>query len=133
MPVALVTGGNSGIGRASAVALARDGFDVGITWHSGRDKANEVVAEIEHEGRHCATRELDLHSAEDAQRVVGELADELGGIHALINNAGHGATNPFLELELSEWRSVVDVDLTGAFAAGQAAARRMVAQGGGGS
>ena len=133
VPVALVTGGSSGIGRATAVALARDGFDIGFTWQSSRERANEVVAEIEQEGRRCATRQLDLHSAEDAQRVVEELADELRGLDALVNNAGHGAMTPFLEMGLEEWRSVIDVDLTGAFAAGQAAARRMVELGNGGS
>jgi NAD(P)-dependent dehydrogenase (short-subunit alcohol dehydrogenase family) len=133
MSVAIVTGGNSGIGRATAVALARDGFDVGFTWQSSRERANEVVAEIEQERRRCATRELDLHSAEDAQRVVEDLADELGGLDALVNNAGQGASTPFLEIDLEEWRSVIDVDLTGAFAAGQAAARRMVELGNGGS
>ena len=133
MPVAIVTGGSSGIGRATAVALARDGFDVGFTWQSSRERANEVVAELEQEGRRCATRQLDLRSAEDAQRVIEELADELRGLDALVNTAGHGAMTPFLEMGLDEWRSVIDVDLTGAFAAGQAAARRMAELGDGGS
>ena len=133
MPLALVTGGNSGIGRATAVALARDGFDVGITWHSRPERVTETVQEIKAAGRQCAERELDLHSAEDAARVIGELTDELGGVDALVSNAGHGSSTPFLDMELSEWRSVVDVDLTGAFAAAQAAARRMVDQGRGGA
>ena len=133
MSVALVTGANTGLGRAAAVALARDGFDIGLTWRREREQADEVVREIEQEGRRCATRQLDLHSSEDTARMVAELADELGGLDAFVNNAGHGAMTPFLELELAEWQSVIDVDLTGAFVAGQAAARRMVELGTGGA
>jgi len=133
VPIALVTGGNSGIGRAAAAALAEDGFDLGITWHTEEERVEATVKEIEGLGRRCAVRELDLHSAEAAARVVGELAGELGGVDALINNAGQGSSTPFLEMELSEWQSVLDVDLTGAFAAAQAAARRMVDQGRGGA
>ena len=133
MPVALVTGGNSGLGRACAVALARDGFDIGFTWRRERERHDQAVDEIEQAGRRCATRRLDLHSAEDAAGVIGELADDLGGLDALVNNAGRGASASFLDLELSEWRSVIDVDLTGAFAVAQAAARRMVELGTGGA
>ncbi len=133
MPVALITGGNSGLGRACAVALAREGFDIGFTWRAERARHDQAVSEIERAGRRCATRRLDLHSAEDAAGVIGELADELGGLDALVNNAGRGASASFLDLELSEWRSVIDVDLTGAFAVAQAAARRMVELGTGGA
>src|SRR5918912_558175 len=64
--------------------------------------------------------------------VVGELADALGGLDVLVNNAGTGDSTPFLEVELDIWRHVLEVDLTGAFLCGQAAARRMVAAGRGG-
>ena len=111
MPVALVTGASSGLGRAAAVALARDEFDVGFTWRRARERADEVVREIEQDGGRSAIRQLDLHSAEDAARVVAELADELEGLDAFVNNAGHGSMTPFLDMELSEWRSVIDVDL----------------------
>src|SRR5919205_502228 len=109
MPVAIVTGGNSGIGRAASVALAEAGFDVGITCH------------------------LDLHAVHEAAQAVDELADRLGGVDVLVNNAGYGTTKPFLEMTLGEWQGVIDVNLTGAFVAAQAAARRMVDQGRGGS
>jgi NAD(P)-dependent dehydrogenase (short-subunit alcohol dehydrogenase family) len=133
MPVAIVTGGNSGIGRATAVALAATGFDLGITWHSEEERAASAVKEIEELGRRCEARHADLREVEAGPRVIDELADALGGIDALVNNAGHGTTTPFLEMSLADWRAVLDVDLTAAFLGAQAAARRMVDQGRGGA
>ena len=132
MPVAIVTGGNSGIGRATAFALAEAGFDLGITWHRVEDRAETAVQEIERVGRRCEIRHLDLHAVHDGAEAVDELAERLGGVDVLVNNAGYGTSRPLLEMTLEEWQGVLDVNLTGAFLAGQAAARRMVEQGGGG-
>ena len=133
MAVAIVTGANSGIGRAAAVALARSGFDLGITWHREEGRGHSAVREIEEAGARCELHHLDLHAVTDAPRVVDDLADALGGVDVLVNNAGYGSSKPFLELELEEWQGVIDVNLTGAFLAAQAAARRMVGQGRGGA
>ena len=133
MPVALVTGGNSGIGRATSVALAKAGFDVGVTWHRDEERAESVAKEIEAAGRRCELRHLDLHAVHEGAQAIDELAEKLGGIDVLVNNAGYGTSKPFLELELGEWQGVVDVNLTGAFLVAQAAAKRMVDQGRGGS
>ncbi len=132
MPVAIVTGGNSGIGRATAVKLAEAGFDVGITWHREEDRAKDALREIEEHGRRAAARYVDLHDHAAAPRVIDELAEELGGLDALVNNAGYGAQAPFVEMSLEDWEGVIDVNLTGAFLCAQAAARRMIAQGRGG-
>jgi NAD(P)-dependent dehydrogenase (short-subunit alcohol dehydrogenase family) len=132
VPVAIVTGGNSGIGRATAVALAERGFDVGVTWHRVKELAESVVDEIEQAGRRCEVRHLDLHAVQDGPQAVDELAKELEGIDVLVNNAGYGTSKPFLELTLGEWQGVIDVNLTGAFLVAQAATRRMVEQGRGG-
>jgi NAD(P)-dependent dehydrogenase (short-subunit alcohol dehydrogenase family) len=126
MPVAIVTGGNSGIGRATAVALAEKGFDVGSTWHRVKERAESAVAEIERIGRRCAVRHLDLHAVQEGAQAVDELAEDLGGLDVLVNNAGYGTSKPFLEMTLGEWQGVIDVNLTGAFVTAQAAARRMV-------
>ena len=109
MTVALVTAGNSGIGRATAVALAASGCDVGVTWHRDEDRARSVVAEIEKLGRRCETRQADLREVEVGPRVIDELADALGGIDVLVNNAGFGTDTSFLEMPLAEWRAVLDV------------------------
>jgi NAD(P)-dependent dehydrogenase (short-subunit alcohol dehydrogenase family) len=132
MPVAIVTGGNSGIGRAAAVALAERGFDVGITWHAHEDRAQEAVAECQGHGVRAEARQADLERVPGADAAVDELADALGGIDAFVNNAGTGHSDPFLELELETWEQVLRVDLTAPFLCAQRAARRMVAHGRGG-
>ena len=133
MAVAIVTGGNSGIGRASAVALARIGFDVGITWHREEERAQEAVREIQALGRRSVLRRLDLEWAERGPEAIEAVAGELDGLDALVNNAGHGTTTPVLEMSLEAWRSVLETNLTGAFLCAQTAARRMVAAGHGGA
>lgn len=133
MAVAIVTGGNSGIGRATAVALANAGFDLGITWHREESRAETAMREIEQAGVRCELRHLDLHAVHEGAQAVDELADALGGVDVLVNNAGYGTSKPFLDLSAEEWRAVIDVNLTGAFLAAQAATRRMVEQGHGGA
>jgi NAD(P)-dependent dehydrogenase (short-subunit alcohol dehydrogenase family) len=132
MPIAVVTGSDSGIGKATAVALAEAGYDVGITWHEDKDGAQETAREVEAVGRRAEVRHLDLTQPEAGAAVVNELADALGGLDVLVNNAGTGHSAAFLEHQLSDWRRVLDVDLTGAFVCAQRAAQRMVEAGRGG-
>jgi NAD(P)-dependent dehydrogenase (short-subunit alcohol dehydrogenase family) len=133
MPIAIVTGGNSGIGRATAVALAKDGFDVGITWHSEEERASEALEEIRGHGVNAAARKMDLDDGFPGDaNVIEELIDELGGVDVLVNNAGAGLMSPFLELDLDTWQRTVNLVLTGPFLCGQIAARKMVEQGRGG-
>jgi NAD(P)-dependent dehydrogenase (short-subunit alcohol dehydrogenase family) len=129
---AIVTGSDSGIGRATAVALAGRGLDIGITWHSDEEGANETAQEVRELGRRAAVAQLDASRPQDAAQVVDTLADELGGVDVLVNNAGTGHMSSVLDVTLDEWRTVVDTDLVGAFFVAQAAARRMVAAGRGG-
>ena len=132
MPTAIVTASDSGIGKSTAVALARRGLDVGITWHEDEDGARDTAREVESHGRRAEVRRLDLLELESVRGINGELADALGGVDVLVNNAGTGTSEPALEMSLETFRSVIDVDLTGAFLAAQEAASRMVAAGGGG-
>jgi NAD(P)-dependent dehydrogenase (short-subunit alcohol dehydrogenase family) len=129
--IAIITGADSGIGKATAVVLAERGFDVGITYHRDEDGAAGTAEEVRAQGRGCAVRRHDLTDPVVASGAVDELADELGGIGVLVNNAGTGSRRPVLEMEYEEWRSVLAVDLDGAFLCAQRAARRMAAQGGG--
>ena len=129
----IVTASDSGIGKATAVALARAGFDVGITWHSDEEGAQGTAEEVRALGRRAEVRRLDLEQLPEAADVVDELADALGGqLWALVSNAGGGSGGPFLELPYEEWRSRMRVNLDGAFLCLQRAARRMVAAGQGG-
>jgi hypothetical protein len=130
--VAIVTGANSGIGRAVAVELAQRGLDIGFTWHGEEQDALTTARQVQSHRRRVAYLPLDLSSAGGAAAAVDELADLLGGLHVFVNNAATGHRDPFLELDLERWRHVMEVDLTGAFVAAQAAARLMVAAGRGG-
>lgn len=132
MSSTIVTGGNTGIGRATCVALAADGFDVGLVWHDDEERLHSAVAECEARGAHVEARWADLRRLPEAPMVIDELADALGGLDVLVNNAGTGHSTPFLELDLDTWRDVLDVDLTAPFLCAQRAARRMVQQGRGG-
>ncbi|MBW4722474.1 SDR family oxidoreductase [Saccharothrix obliqua] len=130
---AIVTGSDSGIGRAIAVALAGGGVDVGITYHSDEAGAERTAAQVRDQGGvRAVVRRLDLTDLPGAAAVVDELADELGGVDVLVNCAGTGTRQKALEMDFSTWRDVLSVDLDGAFLCSQRAARRMIAAGKGG-
>ncbi len=130
-PVAIVTASDSGIGKATAVVLAEHGYDLGITWHEDEKGARGTAEEVEAAGGRAEVRRLDLAEASEGASVIDSLADALGRLDALVNNAGTGSSAPFLETPLADWRHVLEVNLTGAFVCGQAAARHMVEAGGG--
>jgi NAD(P)-dependent dehydrogenase (short-subunit alcohol dehydrogenase family) len=132
-PVAIVTGSDSGIGQESAKALAESGFDIGVTYKEDKDGAEETLAAASTAGRRGEIRQQDLTGLPQAADVIDELADSLGGLDVLVNNAGTGdPTGDFLELTYEEWRQVIDTNLSGAFLCSQRAARRMIDGGNGG-
>lgn len=133
---AIVTASDSGIGRATAVALARDGLDVGITWHSDRDGAEGTAEEVRALGRRAVVRQLDLSVLPSGADALDELADELaqggGRLWAVVANAGGGsASASILDLEFDAWRQDLGLNLDGAFLTLQKGARRMAAAGDG--
>ncbi|MEV6519309.1 SDR family oxidoreductase [Micromonospora chalcea] len=130
--VAIVTGADSGIGKACAVALAEAGYDIGITWYSDPAGADRTATEVRATGRRCETAELDLTRLPGSAAVIDELADRLGGLGVLVNNAGTGLSEPFVDVSWEKWREVLAVDLDGPFLCSQRAARRMRAAGRGG-
>jgi NAD(P)-dependent dehydrogenase (short-subunit alcohol dehydrogenase family) len=132
MSAAIVTGSDSGIGKATAVELARCGFDLGITWHEDEDGANATAEEVRDVGRRAEVRRLDLARLPQAADVIDELADALGGVDVLVNNSGTSRRGEALDLDFGDWRHTLSVDLDGAFLCAQRAARRMVAAGRGG-
>ena len=97
MPAAIVTGSDSGIGKATAVELAGRGMDIGITWHTDEAGAKGTAAEVRGLGRRAEIRQVDLTAVDQAARLIDDLADALGGLDVLVNNAGVGASTPFLE------------------------------------
>ncbi|WP_455836338.1 SDR family oxidoreductase [Pseudarthrobacter siccitolerans] len=129
---AIVTASDSGIGKATAVALARAGMDVGVTWHSDKEGAEATAEEIRGLGRKAVVRRLDTTDLQGAGAVIDELAEELGGVDVFVNNAGTGDGTKFLDLDVETWMQTLDTNLNGAFVCLQAAARRMVHAGRGG-
>ncbi|MER7797216.1 SDR family oxidoreductase [Microbacterium sp. NPDC096154] len=129
---AIVTASDSGMGRATAVALARAGLNVGVTWHSDEEGARETARLVEAEGRRAVVSHLDVTDIPACGDVIDRLADDLGGVDVFVNNAGTGESVPFLDVDLEGWRRVVSTDLEGAFVVMQRAAQRMVAAGRGG-
>jgi hypothetical protein len=130
--IAIVTGSESGIGRATAVALAEAGCDLGITWYREREAAEATAEEVRALGRRAEVRHVDLTQLPQAADVVDELADSLSGVDVLVNDAGTGHMSTVLDTDFATWREVLATDLDAAFLCLQRAARRMVAAGRGG-
>ncbi|MFJ8802759.1 SDR family oxidoreductase [Streptomyces sp. NPDC102487] len=131
-PVAVVTGSDSGIGRATAVALAEAGMDVGITWHNDRHGAEQTADEVRAVGQQAEVEQMDLARLPEGADAIDRLAERLGRLDVIVNNSGTGTMTPFLELDLSTVRHVLDIDLVGPFLCAQRASRHMIAQGDGG-
>ncbi|GAA3575071.1 SDR family oxidoreductase [Microlunatus spumicola] len=129
---AIVTASDSGIGRATAVALAAQGLDVGITWHTDEAGAEATAEEVRGLGRQAYVERLDTSDVPGCAEVVDTLADRLGGLDVFVNNAGTGDGTLLVDMAWDDWRHVVAVDLDGAFVCLQRAARRMLAGGRGG-
>lgn len=129
---AIVTASDSGIGKATAVTLARAGMDIGITWYSDESGANGTAEEVRALGRKAVVMRLDVADAPACGDVIEALADELGGVDVFVNNAGTGSPKLLLDTTYDDWRHIMATDLDGAFVCIQRAARRMVDAGRGG-
>ncbi len=127
--VALVTGAQQGIGRAIALALAREGADVGVNYLDDRAAAESVAAEARGLGRRALIVPGDVARRSDVEALVAAVVGELGPPDVVVNNAGVFPRVAFLEMQESEWDHVLDVNLKGSFLCAQAAARAMVAAG----
>ncbi len=126
--VALVTGANTGIGRAIALALAEAGADVAL---AGRSAAAETAAEVRAMGRRAAIIGADLSSREPADEVVESAVAAFGAVDILVNNAGTIRRADAVDFTEEDWDAVIDTNLRSLFFLCQAAGKRMIAQGGG--
>ena len=126
--VALVTGGNGGVGLGMALALAAHGADIAI-WGTNPDKNERARAELSGEGRRVLALQCDVGDHEAVGRAMDETVGTLGRLDACFVNAGvPGAGIPFVDFTYDEWRRVMRVNLDGAFSTAQAAVRAMKAQ-----
>jgi NAD(P)-dependent dehydrogenase (short-subunit alcohol dehydrogenase family) len=127
---ALVTGaGSHGIGRAIALAFAREGADVAIHYHSRPEVAASVVAEIEGLGRRALSLPADLSEAETCRQVVRAANERLGGLDVIVTAAAAIYRKPILEITDAEWDHMMALNLRGTFACAAEAARIMRAAG----
>ena len=129
--LAVVTGADSGMGKAIAELLASEGFDVGITFHTDESGAEDTRAAVEERGQRCFVTRQD-QSEPDTGGVVDELAEQLGGLGVLVNNAGSGHRDRVLDLDYETWRHVLATDLDGPFLCSKHAAKLMRDAGHGG-
>ncbi len=112
---ALVTGANSGIGKAIAIALGEAGADVVVNYRSGDDAALEVVEHANHCGSKCYVHKADVSNEAEVREMFAKMFRELGTIDILINNAGLQKDSKFEDMTLEQWNAVIGVNLTGQF------------------
>jgi 3-oxoacyl-[acyl-carrier protein] reductase len=125
--VALVTGGGRGLGRAIALALARQGADVGVNYRSNGESAAEVVSEIGAMGRSAIPIQGDTSAGRGAcEAIVKAAIDEFGKVDILVNNAGITRDNLMMRMDEEEWQSVIETNLSGPFWMTRAIARPML-------
>jgi 3-oxoacyl-[acyl-carrier protein] reductase len=126
--VALVTGGNTGIGRGISQAFHREGASVVITYHSeGRKhEADSLVKEIEADGGNILAVRCDVSQQDQVKALFAAAFERFGQVDILVNNAGILKVTPFLELDLETWNRHIDVHMTGMFLCCQAALPGMV-------
>ena len=122
---ALVTGANTGIGQAIAIALAQAGADVAV---AGRSEPTETLAALKAIGRKVVNIAADLSSIQPVQRVTDEAVDGLGRLDILVNNAGIIRRDDLLDFTEADWDAVIDTNLKSLFFLSQAAARHMAAR-----
>ena len=128
---ALITGAGSGIGRGTAVRLARDGADICIA-DIDLEGAEETASMVREFGREAHTVRCNVASIDQVQNAADQCVETLGRLDIAVANAGIGRGGSVLEMSLKDWQDQVDINLTGVFLTVQAAAQRMVAQGDGG-
>ncbi|MBI0299124.1 SDR family oxidoreductase [Streptomyces sp. PRKS01-29] len=126
---ALVTGANSGIGKATAIALGRSGADVVVNYASDRPAAEAVVAEIQSHGVRAYAHQTDVSQEDQVIDMVATMVDRLGTIDILVANAGLQRDAPTTEMTLEQWQKVISVNLTGQFLCAREAIKEFLRRG----
>ena len=126
---ALVTGANSGIGKAVAIALGEAGAKVVVNYISSEERANDVVETIKSNGSDAMAIRADVSKEDQVQAMVKQMIDAWGSIDIMVANAGVQRDADFTEMTLEDWQFVIDVNLTGQFLCAREAAREFVRRG----
>jgi 3-oxoacyl-[acyl-carrier protein] reductase len=127
-PVALVTGGSKGIGRAICVELGRSGYEVAVNFNSDEKGALETLARIEGEGGSGRILGFDVRDGQAVQEAIEALLENVDSLDVLVNNAGVTADGLFLMMSRENWSKVVDTTLDGFFNVTRPAIEKMVRQ-----
>ena len=123
---ALVTGASRGIGRAIALALAKEGYAVAVNYAGSREAAEAVRDEITAAGGQAFTLQGDVSSAEDVDRIFKTVKEEFGFLDVLVNNAGITRDSLFIRMKEEQWDEVIDTDLKSNFLTVKAAGAMMM-------
>jgi len=126
--VALVTGSSRGVGRAIALAYAKEGASVVVNYTSNQKAAEEVVEAIKEMGGKAFSFKADVAKAAEAEALVQKGIEEFGSLDILVNNAGFSRPAMLLKMSEDQWDQVLDIHLKGAFLCSQFAARHMKEQ-----
>jgi 3-oxoacyl-[acyl-carrier protein] reductase len=126
--VALVTGGNTGIGRSVCLAFASEGADVAVGWLERPGDADSLGAEVRARGRRWHAVRTDVTREADVRKMIGDVEAALGPLDVLVNNAGIQKAQPITETTVDDWDRMMAVHLRGAFLCSREAARGMIAR-----
>ncbi len=124
--VALITGGNTGIGRAVALAYAQEGADVAVAYHAHEPLADSLVHEVEQRGRRALALHADVTSEADVQALVRGVVDRLGRIDIFVNNAGIQRPQAITEMTVADWDRMIAVHMRGGFLCCREVAAHMI-------
>jgi 3-oxoacyl-[acyl-carrier protein] reductase len=130
-PVAVVSGGSRGIGRAVVLRLAAEGYDVCFCYHSRKDAAEEVCAAAEPTGARLLHRQVDVSDGAAVRAFLAAAEDEVGPVDAVVTSAGITRDNPLVLMTTDEWRDVLSVNLDGTYNVCRAAVFAMMKRGSG--
>ena len=123
---ALVTGSSKGIGRAIALELSKNGYDVGVNHSASQEQAEEVCKAIVQAGGKSVCIKADVSIVKEIDAMFEQFLDAFGHIDLLVNNAGITRMVPFLEVTEEQWHELVNIDWKGSFFCAQRAARNMI-------
>ena len=126
---ALVTGANSGIGRAVALGLARSGADVVVNYVTNPEQAEEVAHEVERIGRRAMAIKADVSKEDEVVAMFKQATDHFGTLHVVVSNAGLQRDSPYDQMTIEQWNTVIAVNLTGQFLCTREATREFKRRG----
>ncbi|MCF7875746.1 3-oxoacyl-ACP reductase FabG [Candidatus Bipolaricaulota bacterium] len=122
---AIVTGSSRGIGRATAIRLAQDGFNITVNYSQDEEGAEKTVRSVRDHGGEAFAVQADVSEQNNVERMVERTLEEYGELGVLVNNAGFSHHATLDELEDEDWQKALDVNLNGAFYCAKAAAPKM--------